>query len=388
MTADYRPVAIALAGFCTFLDLYATQALLPLLADTFAAAPQEVSLTLSATTAAIAIIAPFAGAVADVLGRKRVIAAAMFALVLPTLMVGLAGSLHAMILWRFVQGLLLPPVFAIAVAYIGEEWPPAQATAMTGIYMAASGFGGFSSRLLTGFLAEHLGWRAAFFVLAALTLACAVGVAALLPRERRFVRTAGLLSSGRHMLRHFADPRLVATYGIGFGVLFCFIALFTYVNFRLAAPPYDFSPTALGAIFVVYLLGIVVTPWTGRLVARLGRRRLVVALILCWGVAVAVTLLPAVPAILAGLTVTAACGFLTQSVATSYVAVTAQAARSSAVGLYVTCYYAGGSLGAIVPGLFWARAGWPGCAAIVAAMLVLMAALVLRFWREPAPAQG
>src|SRR6185312_17155139 len=110
--------AIALAGFCTFLDLYATQALLPLLADTFAAAPQEVSLTLSATTAAIAIIAPFSGAVADVLGRKRVIAAAMFALVVPTLMVGLAGSLHAMILWRFVQGLLLPPVFAVAVAYI------------------------------------------------------------------------------------------------------------------------------------------------------------------------------------------------------------------------------------------------------------------------------
>src|SRR5215471_4184245 len=134
---DYRPVAVALAGFCAFLDLYATQSLLPLLAREFAAGPGEVSLTVSAIIIAIALIAPFTGAVADVLGRKRVITAAMFALILPTLLIAAAGGLSAIIFWRFVQGLLLPPVFAVTVAYIGEEWSPAEATAMTGIYLAA-----------------------------------------------------------------------------------------------------------------------------------------------------------------------------------------------------------------------------------------------------------
>ena len=57
------------------------------------------------------------------------------------------------------------------------------------------------------------------------------------------------------MLRHFRNPQLLATYAVGFGVLFNFIATFTYISFRLAAPPYNFSPTALGAIFVVYLVG-------------------------------------------------------------------------------------------------------------------------------------
>ena len=74
------------------------------------------------------------------------------------------------------------------------------------------------------------------------------------------------------MLRHLRNPQLVATYAVGFGTLFNFIATFTYINFVLAAPPYSFSATLLGAIFFVYLLGAAVTPMTGRFIHRFGRR--------------------------------------------------------------------------------------------------------------------
>src|ERR1700683_5592471 len=111
MHFDQRVLAVALAAICAFLDLYATQARLPPLAREFAATPAAVSLTISATTFAVALIAPFTGAVADVLGRKRVIVTAMFALVVPTAMVASAGSLDAIVFWRFVQGLMLPPIF-------------------------------------------------------------------------------------------------------------------------------------------------------------------------------------------------------------------------------------------------------------------------------------
>ena len=55
------------------------------------------------------------------------------------------------------------------------------------------------------------------------------------------------------MLAHFRNGQLVATYAVGFGVLFNFICTFTYVSFHLAAPPYNLSASWLGAIFVVYL---------------------------------------------------------------------------------------------------------------------------------------
>ena len=57
------------------------------------------------------------------------------------------------------------------------------------------------------------------------------------------------------MLGHLRNPRLLAIYAVGFGTLFNFVALFTYVSFVLAAPPFNLSPTLLGAIFVTYLRG-------------------------------------------------------------------------------------------------------------------------------------
>ena len=128
MSVDRRRVAVSLAGFCTFVNLYAPQSVLPLLSREFGAGAADVSLTVSATTFAVALIAPFTGTAADTLGRKRVIAAAIFALVVPTVLVALATSLRGIVLWRFVQGLLLPPIFAVTIAYVGEEFPPAEAT--------------------------------------------------------------------------------------------------------------------------------------------------------------------------------------------------------------------------------------------------------------------
>ncbi len=388
MSLDRRRAAVALAGFVTFLNLYAPQALLPMLATEFGAGARAVSLTVSATTLAVALIAPFTGTVADVLGRKRVIITAMAALVVPTVMVALAPGLDAMVLWRFVQGLLLPPIFAVTIAYVGEELPAAEATAVTGIYLSASSLGGFLGRFLTGVLAESIGWRGAFLVLAAITLVAAAGVAALLPRERRFQRSAGLASAARQMLRHLRNPLLLATYAVGFGVLFTFVASFTYVSFHLAAPPYNLSSAGLGAIFVTYLTGAVTTLLTGRAVARFGRRRLVIGLTALWAAGMALTLLPSLWVIVAGLALSAGCGFVCQAVATGFVAITAREGRSSAVGLYVTCYYIGGSVGGILPGFFWDGWGWPGSVAIVLAMLALIVLFVALFWREQGSARA
>jgi MFS family permease len=140
-------IAVGLAGFCAFLNLYAPQALLPSLAHEFGVGAAAISTIMTASTLAIALTAPFTGAVADVLGRKRVITAAMIAVVVPTTLVGLAADVHQLVLWRFIQGLLLPPIFAVTVAYIGDEWPPSQVTSIAGIYTAGSSLGGFSGRL-------------------------------------------------------------------------------------------------------------------------------------------------------------------------------------------------------------------------------------------------
>jgi YNFM family putative membrane transporter len=141
------------------------------------------------------------------------------------------------------------------------------------------------------------------------------------------------------MLRHFRNGQLIATYAVGFGVLFNFIATFTFISFRLAAPPYNLSATALGTIFVVYLAGSALTPLSGWVVGRFGRRRFMIANIVMWMVGSALTLADPLWIILLGLTLCAGCGLICQAISTGYVTITAQAGRSSAVGLYVTSFY-------------------------------------------------
>jgi len=382
MNQGFRRAAIGIPGFCAFFNLYGPQSLLPSLAREFDASPAQISLTMTATTFAIALSAPFAGAIADVLGRKRVIAAAMLFATFPLVMIALAPSLHALIAWRFVLGLALPPIFTVVVAYIGEEWPASQATGVTGVYMAATSVGGFSGRLVSGLLNDTVGWRAGFLVTAALTFACGLAVAAILPRERNFTRSEGLAASGRQMLRHLRNGQLLATYAIGFGTLFNFVALFTYINFKLAAPPFSLSATLLGAIFVTYLVGAVAVLWLGRAIARFGRRPLVVGAVVVWICGALITLAPSLPVILVGLAIAAGSGFIVQATATAYVALTAESGRTSAIGFYATAYYIGGSIGAILPGLTWDAGGWPACVAMVTSMLVLMAVMILLGWRR------
>jgi predicted MFS family arabinose efflux permease len=120
-------------------------------------------------------------------------------------------------------------------------------------------------------------------------------------------------------------------------------------------------------------------------VARFGRRRFVIRVLALWGVGIALTLLSPLPVIILGLTICAACGLLCQAVSTGYVAVTAKVGRSSAVGLYVTSFYIGGSCGSALGGAVWSHSEWPGCVAMVIAMLVVMTLVVTFLWARRVP---
>src|SRR5579872_2411325 len=103
MAIDFRRLAVATAGFSTFLHLYSPQALLPELAREFGVGPARISAMITAGTLAIALTAPFTGAAADVLGRKRLITAAMFAVTVPMVMATISADVDTIVRWRFVR---------------------------------------------------------------------------------------------------------------------------------------------------------------------------------------------------------------------------------------------------------------------------------------------
>jgi YNFM family putative membrane transporter len=381
-----RTFPIVLAGFTAFLDLYATQPLLPLLMRVFGATHVAVSLTVTASTLAVALGAPVVGRLADLVGRKRVIVGSALALAVATALAATSTSLSQLVGWRFVQGLFTPGIFATTIAYIHEEWPSSHAGRATSAYVSGTVVGGFCGRVLTGLVAGAAGWPAAFVVLAGLNFGAALALAVWLPRERAAGARSGQGGLGHRVMRLFQNRQLVATDAVGFCVLFTQVAMFTYVTFHLGAPPYGLSTAALGWLFVVYLLAAAATPLAGRWIDERGHRA---CLGLGMGLGTAgalLTLVPWLPAVVTGLALTATGVFVSQATASSNIGAVTAHDRGLAVGLYALCYYAGGSLGAVLPGLFWDAGGWFACVTMVVAVQFATITVALMFWSERRPA--
>jgi predicted MFS family arabinose efflux permease len=379
-----RRVAIgaAAAGFGCFINMWCTQPILPVLADSLHVRLAATNNTVTAPLVATALIAPFCGALSDRFGRKIFISGAAFLLVFPTLLCAMSDSLHWLTIFRFIQGMMLPFIFTVTIAYIADEFPGPTATRLAGIYMSGTISGGLAGRLVSGYVAEFFGWRAAFYAVGLISLAVALVVFFLLPREKHFRPLAGWGQTLRSFPRHLSNPKLLGNYVIGFGVLFSLVCVFTYLNFRLAGPPFSLGPAMLGSIFIVYLGGVAISPITGRIAAAYGRRPVMLTAFLACMAGLALSLSPYLPVILIGVLLVCCGIFAQQTVATGFTGIAARTAKSTAAGLYVTFYYIGGSCGGTLPDHAWHHYGWAGCAAITAAVQAIMLATATIVYRR------
>ena len=164
-------------------------------------------------------------------------------------------------------------------------------------------------------------------------------------------------------------------------MLFSLVAIFTYVTFYLAAPPFGLEPDALGSIFFVYLIGAAVNPVAGRLIDKYGARAVLASSIGAGVGGVALTFVPSLWFVGLGLAICSTGVFASQTAASGFVGLAAERHRALAVGLYGTFYYLGGSAGAVLPGYFWNWGGWPACTAFIVTVQLLTVGMALKFWK-------
>ena len=381
-SSKHRTAAVVLAGYCAFLQLWATQPLLPLLRKLFDASEIGVSLTVTVPSLGVALSAPFAGFLADRFGRRRVIVWSAFLLGLSALATSSATTLAQMLFWRFWQGVFTPGVFAVTVAYINDEWRESGAGRTVAAYVSGTVSGGFSCRVISGFVAAHAPWQRVFLVLGSLNLLLAVAIWAWLPEETQ--AHSAERGWGNALVSHLRNRQLLAASLVGFCVLFSLVGAFTYVTFYLAAPPFGLEPAALGSIFFVYLVGVVVTPIAGRAIDRYGHRVALAVAIAFSTSGVALTLIPRLAIVAAGLAVCCTGVFIAQASASAFVGTAVEQHRALAIGIYSTFYYFGGSAGGYVPGFFYTRGGWVECAAFIAAVQIVTVLMALLFWKPAA----
>jgi len=369
--------ALNFATVAVYADLYIPQPLLPLLSTEFGVRPATAGLTISVSVLMIALASFLYGSLSDSVGRKPVMVSSCLLLALPTLACAFATSFRSLLLFRALQGLLMPGVTAVAVAYIGDYYSGADLGPRVGGWIAASVAGGLTGRVLSGFLAAAFDWRAPFVFFGGLTLLGAAAIGRALPKG-----TAGesvrLAEAYRGMFRHFRNRRLVGSFLIGATVFFAFIGVFTYLPYYLTADPFRLSTALVSSVYLVYVAGVFTSIAIGRIAHRKGSRPVMAAGFLIAIAAVLSTLPHSLPAIIAALVVLCVGMFTVQSTAPAFVNANARGGKGAAGSLYVTFYYVGASLGSVLPGYAFQVWGWPGVAA--ACIGALLVGLVADVW--------
>ena len=261
---------LASAGFASMVSMRMCDAMLPALAQTFATQAADAARVISAFALAYGLLQLAYGPLGDRFGKPRVIFVATLGCSIGALAAALSPTLDVLTFSRVAMGAAAAGIIPMTMAWIGDQVPFAQRQEVLARLLGSTVLGMMTGSWAGGVMAQTAGWRAAFFVMAALfallALALWLGVVreqpAVLPpgRPRAMSQIATVLGSpwARRVLAvAFIEGALV------FGAL-AFVPSTLHERFQI--------PLAeAGAVVALFGLGgLLYSRVAGRLLRRLG----------------------------------------------------------------------------------------------------------------------
>lgn len=371
-----RTIVIGLTAFLTVVDLFATQAILPSLAQAYQVTPAAMGFAVNASTMGMAVAGLGVAFFSERIDRRLGILVSLCVLAVPTALLAVAPTLTVFTILRIAQGLCMASAFTLTLAYLGEECSAIDAGGAFAAYITGNVASNLIGRLISAGVVDHLGLAANFYFFSALNLAGAVLVYFTITSSVQMATIwEPAASPFASWIGHLRNAPLLSAFGIGFCILFAFIGTFTYVNFVLVREPLSLSRMELGFVYLVFLPSIATTPFAGHAVKLLGIRPTFWASLALAGLGLPLMILPNLPSVIVGLALVAVGTFFAQAIATGFVGRAATSDRGSASGIYLACYFLGGLVGSAVLGQIFDRFGWPSCVVGVAIALSTAALL-------------
>ncbi len=361
--------------------VYITQPVLPVIQHEFGVNPSQASYTVSAVILGIALAnLPF-GMLADRFPIHRLILVGGAVVAACGLFCAATTSLALLVGARFVQGLFVPALTTCLAAYLSTNLPLERLNVAMGSYVSATVAGGLGGRLLGGWIHPPLHWRYAFITASLLVVAATLAAVRWLPPGKLFGESD---ETAEGFLALLAQPELRRSFQVAFGGFFIFSSIFNYLPFYLHGPPFNASTEFITLLYLSYLIGIVIGPMAGQLSNRIGNGGTMVLGSLVLALAIALTLIQAIFAIVAALVLVCAGFFSVHAAAAGSLNRNLTSSRGRANSLYVLAYYLGGAVGITLSGYAYGLAGWHGVAALGLLMLTVPLVTGLREMRQPA----
>jgi nitrate/nitrite transporter NarK len=217
------------------------------------------------------------GVLTDRLGARRVMLACMGVMVAGALAFSLSRTYGQSLLSRCLIGLGAAATWLPGLRLIQEWFEPRERGLATGLFSAGGGIGGTTALLLLPVLAQHLGWRAGYALLAVPVLVTLAATWALVPAAPRG-RDAGAVAGAPAGLAGALGEVLTlrALWPFNLYVLFSYggyFALLTWLPTFLVKSE-GLSQSLAGFVTALITGGTIVSwPLAGALSDRLGRRK-------------------------------------------------------------------------------------------------------------------
>ena len=179
-------IALGIASFFIFANVYFTQPLLPVFSKEFAISPVVSSLSVSLVLLTLGCSFFMYSGISDRYGRKNVMIVVMIVATMVSFVIPLSTSYEMLLVLRILQAVALAGIPTIAMSYIGEEFAMRALTLAIGIHISANTIGGMGGRVIGGVITDWFNWQTAFFVMGIVSLICLVLFIFLLPKSNHF----------------------------------------------------------------------------------------------------------------------------------------------------------------------------------------------------------
>ena len=276
----FRITFAALLAALATLGPFSIDAYLPAFAgiqSSLNASALEIQQTLSGYLFAFGVMFLFHGALSDSFGRRPVILVALALYTAASIGGALAQTVHALVLWRIVQGLSVGAGMVVGRAMIRDLFEAEDAQRLMSLVTLFFGLAPAIAPIIGGWLFVALGWRSVFWGLAAVGLLLLAVSARFLPET--------LPREGRHAFHPV--PLLKGYEEVLINLKFLFLALAAGFNFNafflyiVSAPAFlgrhlGLGPQQYAWLFIPSIAGIMIgSQLSGRAAGRLSSRQTV-----------------------------------------------------------------------------------------------------------------
>ena len=361
-------IFVLISTVAVYMAIYAPQPILPLLAGEFGLTTSGGALLMTAVLLPLSIAPLFYGFLLESQPAKRMLLITLGILALLQAAFGLADTFGLLITARLLQGACVPAILAAITSYLAYTVDREHIQRAMTYFVAANIFGGFVGRVLSGWVATHAGWRYTFFLIGAALVGCIIGVSRM-KADSRLSMSSVRLSAVGVILR---NGDIVRLYAVAFTIFFAFMALLTFLPFRLKEIDPSYSAFVISMMYSGFLMGIGVSAGATRIIRWFGgeRRAMIVGLAV-FGISVLLINVPSGAGIFAVMFVMCGGMFFVHAAAMGTVNKLAADYRAVTNGLYISLYYSGAALGSYLPGLVYQEFGWGAFTGVLAAAIAV-----------------